>query len=225
MNKKIHWERVDKNTYKDDKFDNDSNNLEDDIQPEDQGNGIFDLSSLESGLIDHSFFGMHHKESPLNPFNVYGYDYMYLGHMVGFNANSACFYKKTKTKLHQVLDLVEGISVWRIIDTHKFLFIPAKHYDPEFVMDEIERAFGIPSKQDTQPENKLQSVDIMEKCLEISRKYQVENVDHFVMLKPNNEIIHFNQTHPDFNRLIADAKEVNRYTNNCHLIINGEIFE
>lgn len=209
--KKIVWERIDKNTFKD---------TEETVQPSLFNEEEFGGSELDmSDHVDFTLFGTFHRKSIQNPFNLYNYDYMYLGHMIGFNANSDCFYTYTENprQKHRTIDFVEGVAACKVIDTHKIVFVPAKYYEAEDVMKSIEDAL-IDSK------DMLAGSDLLDKCRAMSKEYNDRS--HAILMMPTGLIMNRDATDPSYDAFIREAKLIKEeHPDSSLLIIDGEEYE
>jgi hypothetical protein len=205
MRKRIHWERVDKNTFSlDEPHDDDDMSLDDD-----------DMSNMHdiTSHVDFTLFGTFHRKSLQNPFNIYNYDYMYVGHMVGFNANSSNFYTTLAGKKRQTIDTLEGISIWRVIDAHKIVFIPAKYYDANDVMRNIEQALLPDEPEDTET--------FIDEAVKISEEY---GDTHAVAVLSNKKILSQAIDSPEYDEFMREIKEIiEDDPDNNILIIDGDI--
>lgn len=213
MRKRICWERVDKHTF----------TLEEPNSDDDLDNFIDDDDFAHiSNITDHvefTLFGVFHKKSLQNPNNIYNYDYMWMGHMVGFNANSSNFYTMVGGKKRQTIDTIEGISIWRVIDAHKIVFIPAKYYDPQQVMKSIEKAL-LPD-QDTDDKNIEIREELLNQAKIISEEYEG---GHAVALLASNKIVSQSSDDPNYNEFIKQIHEIiEDDPDNNILIIDGNI--
>jgi hypothetical protein len=214
MKKRISWERIDKHTFTLENAANDDE-LEDFLDDDDM--------SPVGNITDHvefTLFGVFHKKSLQNPHNIYNYDYMYMGHMVGFNANSSNFYTMLGGKKRQTIDTIEGISIWRVIDAHKIVFIPAKYYDANDVMRSIEQAL-LPDEDFDEEEGTEIREELINQAKKISEEYEG---GHAVAVLASNKIISSSSDSPEYNDFIKQINEIiEDDPDNNILIIDGNI--
>lgn len=222
LKKYIKWERISKDTYKDDSNSVDAEDKYEEEEKEDHGP---DLGAMLSGMgdVEFSLFGAHHKESLDNPFNLYNYDFMYMGHMVGFNANSPSFYRTVGGAKNLAIDFVLGVSVWKVIDSHKFVFIPAKYYDAEDVMADIEKILlENPNTDESLSMEKVLSANIVEEHIKTSKELLQKNINNAIILTPNGKSDLTIEDDQDYEKKLQQYQQLFDNVPDALLIINGE---
>lgn len=214
MRKRIHWQRIDKDTFAIDEPVNDIDGFSED-------DDFNQMNSLQDH-VDWTPFGTFHKRSFQNPHVLYNYDFMYIGHMVGFNANSSNFYTIHNGKKRQTIDLIEGISIWRVIDAHKIVFIPAFLYDPHDVMKSIEKALLQDEYIEEDQEDKKSF--LIDEAIKLSEGYA--DLKHAVGILPNGKIVSYSVNDTDYDDNLKLLKEIaEEDPQNTILIVDGELLD
>lgn len=155
-------------------------------------------------------FGDFHKDDPANPFNLY--DEFYWGYLIGLSVNDPRFlvYDTITRGWEFTLDFIQGIAVWKVVDPHRIIVVPAKYYCWETVRKEIESRL---IDEISIKENKL-----IEECHKLSHQLQDQ---HVVIVMPNGKLSSSEKSDANHDKFKEDALEIFQNHLDSYLIING----